>query len=284
AADATNGTAVARIFEMKGRPQFNPLICHVNDMAMAQEYGVFDPVSEKLAETFWPGPLTIVVPLSEDSGIHPLVTAGLNTVGLRCPASLARQVIDTFGKPLAAPSANLSGKLSPTTAHHVTDQFPASNLSIIDAGPCAVGLESTIVKVDTGMIHVLRPGSVTSEMIREATGLQPVTAVSGKIEAPGMMKSHYAPNATMVLNCTECPQDAALLKFGKTMPANNSRNTLNLSDSGELVEAAANLYSHIKELDEHNPALICVEPIPMEGLGIAINDRLQRAAAPRGKT
>ncbi|MEM7215098.1 MAG: L-threonylcarbamoyladenylate synthase [Pseudomonadota bacterium] len=284
AADATNGRAVARIFEMKGRPKFNPLICHVSGMEMAREYGRFDPVSEKLAQAFWPGPLTIVLPLAEGTKVHPLVSAGLDTIGLRCPEGPARDVIASFGKPLAAPSANRSGKISPTTAKHVSQQFPDAELMIVDAGRCAVGIESTIVKIDDGNICLLRPGAITSEMIAEVSGVIPVATVSNKIEAPGMMESHYAPDAAVILNCDSCPSDAALLKFGNRMPNAASPVSLNLSETGDLVEAAANLYAYVKQLDESGISKICVEPIPMEGLGIAINDRLTRSAAPRGIT
>jgi L-threonylcarbamoyladenylate synthase len=283
AADATNGIAVAHIFEMKGRPRFNPLICHVSDLAMAERYGVLDAASRRLAEAFWPGPLTLVAPVRPGSGISELATAGLATVGLRCPAGPARELIARFGKPLAAPSANRSGRISPTSARHVADDFAGTDLLVLDNGPCPVGIESTIVRVEPGRIVHLRPGAVTVADLGRVTGL-PVTAHEGKaIEAPGMMASHYAPDAAVQTQVTACPAGAALLAFGP--PAGRDRSAaavmLNLSESGDLREAAANLYAMLKRLDATGNALIAVEPVPATGLGIAINDRLARAAAPR---
>ncbi len=280
AADATNGLAVARIFEMKERPKFNPLICHVSSLDMAERYGNFDAVSTKLAKDFWPGPLTIVVPFKADAEIHPLVTAGLGTIGLRCPDGPSLNLIERFGKPLAAPSANRSGKISPTTAQHVRDEFQGTGLLVLDAGSCDIGLESTIVKVEDGVPILLRPGMVTKEMITESCGMAPGFPRGEKIEAPGMMKSHYAPNATVVMDCKTCPQKVAKLNFGESDTIDTA-SSLNLSPSGNLREAAANLYAYLSKLDETGLRTICVSPIPDEGLGIAINDRLRRAAAPR---
>jgi L-threonylcarbamoyladenylate synthase len=277
AADATNGQAVARIFEMKGRPKFNPLIIHMADMKTARGYGEFDPISVKLAEAFWPGPLTLVVTRLENTGLHPLAFAGLDTIAIRCPSGPAQEILGHCGWPLAAPSANKSGKISPTNANYVADQFSDTDLIIIDNGPCKVGLESTILKVDGNKIIILRPGFVTAEMIEEVTGIKPEFSNSGKIEAPGMMKSHYAPNASVQLNCETCDEGAALLAFGKQ----EAQTIFNLSVSGDLREAAANLYLGLKKLDETGVKKICVSPIPNEGLGVAINDRLQRASAPR---
>ena len=277
AADAFNGKAIARIFEMKGRPKFNPLIIHVHDLELAQAYGKFDAVSTKLAEAFWPGPLTMVVPRRENTSLHPLAFAGLDTIAIRCPTGPAQEIISFCGRPLAAPSANKSGKISPTNAHYVADQFSDTNLMIIDDGPCQVGLESTILKVMGDQIIILRPGFVTSKMIEEVTGIIPTLNNSGKIEAPGMMKSHYAPNANVKLNCKTCDEGAALLAFG----VQSAENIFNLSKTGDLKEAAANLYLGLKKLDETGVELICVSPIPHDGLGIAINDRLQRASVPR---
>lgn len=283
AADATNGLAVARIFEMKGRPRFNPLICHVADIAMAERFGAMDATAHRLAARYWPGPLTLVVPSAPASGISELATAGLGTVGLRCPDSAARALIAAFGKALAAPSANRSGRISPTTAAHVAEEFRDADLLILDGGPCREGIESTIVKVEPDRLVLLRPGSVTTQMLEEA-GELPVTLASGKaIEAPGMMASHYAPDAALQTNVARCPQGAALLAFGpgKDSERGGAAAMLNLSPSGDLREAAANLYAMLKQLDAGHPKLIAVEPVPMEGLGIAINDRLARAAAPR---
>jgi len=283
AGNATDGEAVARIFEMKGRPRFNPLICHVSDVQMAQRYGEMGKVARDLAAAFWPGPLTLVVPAIEASGISQLATAGLDTIGLRCPDSSARRLIADFGKPLAAPSANRSGRISPTTAQHVAQEFPETDLLVLDGGPCREGIESTIVKVGANSLWLLRPGSITAGQLEAASGL-PVTLFAGKgIEAPGMMASHYAPQAMVETNVTACPAGAALLAFG---PGTNRYRSgaaamLNLSPTGDLREAAANLYAMLKELDAGKPKLIVVEPIPNHGLGIAINDRLSRAAAPR---
>ena len=279
AADATNGEAVARIFETKGRPKFNPLICHVDGLEMANIHGDFDPVSLQLAEAFWPGPLTLVVPLNETSDIHPLVSAGLDTIALRQPKGIASQLISDFGKPLAAPSANRSGKVSPTSAAHVRQQLPDANLHILDTGACDLGLESTIAKVSGDHIVILRPGGVTSRMIEECTDLRVKHFEGDTIEAPGMMRSHYAPTAKLLLNCDQCPEGSAWLQFGNCPEV--SAPYRNLSKNGELLEAAANLYGHLIELDQSGAGTICVSEIPNTGLGVAINDRLQRAAAPR---
>ncbi len=283
AADATNGEAVARIFEMKERPTFNPLICHVNGVEMASRYGELNSIALLLAETFWPGPLTIVVPLLESSGISSLVTAGLDSIGLRHPKGISSDLIALFGKPLAAPSANKSGRISPTTAEHVKSEFENEELVIIDNGPCDVGLESTIVKVDDHSITMLRPGAVTADMIAEVTNISPTYPKSKKIEAPGMMQSHYAPDAKVILNFKErntLDPAYAWLQFGPDCKEEDTK-ALNLSRNGDLIEAAANLYGMLKELDAAGPSTICVSPIPETGIGVAINDRLRRAAAPR---
>ena len=277
AADAFNGEAVARIFEMKARPKFNPLIIHMLNLEMAQKFGKFNDLAVKLANAFWPGPLTMVVPRIENTSLHPLAFAGLDTIGIRCPTGPAQSIIERCQRPLAAPSANKSGKVSPTTAQSVANQFLETDLMIIDNGACKVGLESTILKIEDDRITILRPGAVTDDEIFEVTGVKPTYSTSGKIEAPGMMKSHYAPNAKVKLNCTTCEAGAGLLGFGDQTAAN----TFNLSPSGDLREAAANLYLGLRELDERGVSVICVSPIPNEGLGIAINDRLQRASAPR---
>ena len=290
AADATNGVAVASIFEMKGRPRFNPLICHVDGLKMAETIGAFDPVSRKLAEHFWPGPLTLVVPRRVESDIHDLVTADLDTVAIRAPDGPSRAVITGFGKPLAAPSANRSGRISPTTAAHVSEEFADRDLLILDAGPARVGLESTIARVDGNRIILLRPGGVDADQLAAISGLPVEQAqANGRIEAPGMLESHYAPDAGVVIDVTRCPQAAALLAFGPDDGNGNGNGKdrsgasemRNLSPTADLAQAAANLYSMLKELDSGKPSLIAVEPIPREGLGTAINDRLRRAAAPR---
>jgi L-threonylcarbamoyladenylate synthase len=282
AADATNGEAVARIYQMKGRPQFNPLICHVDGLVMAQEYGLLNDLAIRLASELWPGPLTIVVPARRGTPLSELVTAGLATVGLRCPKGLARQIISAFGKPLAAPSANRSGRVSPTTAAHVAEEYDDATLTIIDGGPCEVGLESTIVKVLEGRIVLLRHGAITAEEIETVTGIVPDLAQAREgIQAPGMLASHYAPDASVEMNCETCGISDGWLGFGNRMAPQNAALSLNLSPSSNLVEAAANLYGYLKQFDAEGIKRICVSPVPMEGLGIAINDRLSRAAAPR---
>lgn len=283
AGDATNGAAVARIYEAKGRPRFNPLIAHVSDMEMAERIGRFDPLSRRLAETFWPGPLTLVVPLKPDAGIHPLVTAGLDTIALRMPRGFGAKLIAALGSPLAAPSANTSGRISSTSAEAVAADLGTRIRLVVDDGATPVGLESTILKVEDGKVRLLRPGGVTAAEIEAATGMRPERGAKG-IEAPGMMLSHYAPTAGMRLAVDEVRAGEALLAFGpqRVEGADRAATTLNLSPSGDLREAATNLFSFMQELDRSGAATIAVEPIPAEGLGEAINDRLARAAAPRG--
>ncbi|MEK1887266.1 MAG: L-threonylcarbamoyladenylate synthase [Phyllobacterium sp.] len=284
AADATNGDAVAGIFEAKGRPHFNPLICHVSGIAMAERYAAIDPLSRRLMEAFWPGPLTFVLPLRPDTAIHPLVAAGLDTIAVRMPRGVAGKIIATLDRPLAAPSANTSGKISGTSAHAVNDDLGARISLILDAGPSEVGLESTIVKVDGPRVALLRPGGLAAEDI-EAVVQAKLERMDQRaaIEAPGMMASHYAPTASMRLNVHEVREGEALLAFGpqRASTAENASASLNLSDSGNLREAAANLFDFMKRLDRLGAPVIAVEPIPFNGLGEAINDRLVRAAAPR---
>lgn len=287
AADATHPAAITSIYETKGRPRFNPLICHMADLAMAERYAVFDPISRKLAEAFWPGPLTLVLPLKENSGIHPLATAGLDTVGIRVPVGFTAELIRSLGRPLAAPSANSSGRISPTTAQHVDADLGQKIDVIIDGGPCPVGVESTIVKVEDGEIRLLRPGGIEAKAIETLTGkrvLRPKAAGTAAIEAPGMLASHYAPNASVRLNATEVSSAEALIAFGSgdISGASSARVLLNLSPSGDLTEAASNLFDFLKRADASGATGIAVAPIPEEGLGEAINDRLMRAAAPRG--
>jgi L-threonylcarbamoyladenylate synthase len=282
AADAGNGAAVAAIFEAKGRPSFNPLIVHVSDLAMAEGVARLDPLSRRLAERFWPGPLTLVVPLREGAPVHPLALAGLSTVALRRPRGFAGELIAAFGRPLAAPSANPSGRLSATTAEAVQGGLGGRVGLIVDGGPSPVGLESTIVKADGERLFVLRPGGLTSAELEAAAGVRPERA-GGTVEAPGMLASHYAPGALLRLEAQAVSRGEALLAFGPTRArgAEQALLALNLSAEGDLREAAANLFSHLKRLDEAAPAAIAVEPVPSTGLGEAINDRLRRAAAPR---
>jgi len=286
AGDATNGEAVARIFEVKGRPRFNPLIVHVSSLDMARKIAVFDDVSLKLAEAFWPGPLTLVLKLREGHAIHPLVTTGLDTVALRMPRGFASTVIEASGRPLAAPSANSSGRISGTTAEAVNEDLGAKVRLIADGGPTPVGLESTIVKVGPEGARILRPGGVASEEIEAVLGakvLRGAASIEGGVEAPGMLASHYAPDAALRLDAAEVAAGEALLAFGPARIAGAERAVavLNLSQAGDLREAAANLYHHMKALDRTGAGVIAVEPIPATGLGEAIRDRLGRAAAPR---
>ncbi|WP_047143546.1 L-threonylcarbamoyladenylate synthase [Aquamicrobium sp. LC103] len=283
AADATNGEAVARIFEVKGRPRFNPLIAHVSSMEMAEKIAVFDPASRLLAHGFWPGPLTMVLPLREGHGIHALVSAGLDTVALRMPRGFARDLVGRLGRPLAAPSANSSGRISPTNAAAVEADLGGRIKLVVDGGATPVGLESTIVKVTPEAPRILRPGGVTAEEIEMALGVKVIRGGAAGIEAPGMLTSHYAPRARIRLNATDVADGEALLAYGPTRAAGAEEAVavLNLSENARPREAAANLYAYLQELDRSGARMIAVEPIPEEGLCEAVNDRLRRAAAPR---
>ena len=276
--DATNGKAVAAIFEAKGRPRFNPLIVHVPDMIVARRIGDFDKRTEEVASRFWPGPLSLVVKRRADSGISELACAGLDTIAIRMPAHRgARTFLAETGRPLAAPSANRSGKVSPTTVQHVADELGDAVALILDGGPCEVGLESTVLDMSGETPAMLRPGGVPLEELEEATGRKVEVAEAGAaITSPGMMESHYAPGLPLRLEAKKAGAGEALLGFGPAADA-----TLNLSQSGDLREAAANLFAMLRELDRPDFTAIAVMPIPEEGLGRAINDRLRRAAAPR---
>ncbi len=285
AADATNPDAIGRIYEMKGRPRFNPLICHVSDFAMAEEYVVFDPLSRRLAEAFWPGPLTLILPLRTESRVHALASAGLDTLGVRMPDGFSRKVIARFGRPLAAPSANTSGKISPTTAAHVEADLGNKLKLILDDGPAEIGLESTILKVEDGKIRLLRPGGLDVADVEKLTGLsveRPATA-GATIEAPGMLASHYAPGARVRLDATSVQAGEALIRFGgvKIEGEDEAMTVLDLSPSGNLREAASHLFDYMKKADASGAATIAFGVIPNEGLGEAILDRIERAAAPR---
>ena len=273
-ADATNSDAVLKIYETKGRPRFNPLIVHVADLAMAERCVEFSALARRLA-AFWPGPLTLVLPLRPEAGLSDIVSAGLNTVGVRVPDHpLALALIRAVGRPLAAPSANPSGRLSPTRADQVVRAF-GGRVPVLDGGPCRAGVESTIIAVDGEAVTQLRAGALTRAEIERAIGRPIAQATTGDaVRSPGMLASHYAPNAALRLNAAAPLPGEAYLGFG---PA---AGTLNLSPSGDLHEAARNLFSMLHELDE-TATRIAVAPIPREGLGEAINDRLHRAAAPR---
>ncbi|GAA5103362.1 L-threonylcarbamoyladenylate synthase [Bartonella jaculi] len=284
AGDATNGKTVASIFSIKKRPQFNPLIAHVSSIKMAERYVKIDSLSRRLMEAFWPGPLTLVLPLKAHHDIHPLTTSGLSTLAVRFPDSCFVEIVQHFGRPLAAPSANQSGRLSPTSAEAVFASLGASVPLILDGGPSKIGLESTIIKVCGDSIYLLRPGGLAAEKIEEIAGksLKRIDQRAA-IEAPGMLKSHYAPNAAVRLNAQGVESDEALLAFGPKRIAHieNAVSVLNLSERGELEEAASHLFQYMEQLDSLKVRCIAVEPIPSYGLGEAINDRLIRAAAPK---
>ena len=277
AADATNPAAVARISAAKGRPAFNPLIAHVPNITAARREAIFDPRAEKLAEHFWPGPLTLVLPVRADGSVCELARAGLTSIALRAPAhAVAQDLLRAFGKPLAAPSANISGRLSPTSAENVAADLGDALSLILDAGPCSVGVESTIVALAPDQPpRLLRPGGVAREDIEALIG--PLATAGGAIEAPGMLSSHYAPRARLRLNAEAPRNGEAFLAFGPEAP----HGVLNLSVKGDLLEAAANLYAFLRQIDSEGADMIAVSPIPHTGLGEAINDRLTRAAAPR---
>lgn len=274
-ADARQGAAVAAIYEAKGRPAFNPLIVHVADTQSAQRYVQWSPQADILARAFWPGPLTLVLPLRDDHGLSSLVTAGLTTVGLRVPAHPAAHALLTrFAGPVAAPSANPSGRISPTTADHVLAGLDGRIAAVLEDGACTVGLESTIIGFDGEHTVLLRSGGVPREQIETVLGTSLALPANTGITAPGQMASHYAPRGAVRLNATHPHKGEHMLGFGTI------DGTLNLSPSGNLVEAAANLFGHLHLLDAMGGP-IAVAPIPMQGLGLAINDRLLRAAAPR---
>ena len=280
-ADATSDSAVASIFEAKKRPNFNPLIVHVTSLAAARVLVTFDPMSEALATQFWPGALTLVLPRRKGSPVSLLASAGLETIAVRVPAhEVARGIIDAAGVPIAAPSANASGSVSPTQAEHVAQSLGNAVELIVDAGPCLVGVESTVVACDGDTATVLRPGGVTAEDLRAVTeNVEIATGISDAPASPGMLESHYAPAAVLRLNATSVDADEALLSFGDGSFA-GAAEEVNLSPRGNLREAAANLFAFLRDLDSRHDRIAVVR-IPAEGLGLAINDRLNRAAAPR---
>jgi L-threonylcarbamoyladenylate synthase len=279
-ADAGNGAAVARLYAAKGRPSFNPLIAHVVDATAAKRVGMFTMAAEKLADAFWPGPLTLVLQKQSDCGVADLALAGLDSVAVRMPAHpVAHALLKAFRGPIVAPSANRSGHVSPTSAAHVLGDLRGRIDLILDAGPCSVGVESTIVSCIAQPV-LLRPGGIAREAIERVLG-QPLAVSSpgdGPV-APGMLASHYAPKANLRLEADMAEPGEALLAFGPAPDASGPM--LNLSPSGDLIEAAANLFSHLRALDASGTKRIAVMKIPRRGLGEAINDRLRRAAAPR---
>lgn len=288
-ADAANPAAIAHLYQAKGRPAFNPLIAHVGDLAAAKQIARFDAAAEKLAETFWPGPLTLVLPRAENCVVADLATAGLDTVAARVPAHpVARDILRAFGGPVVAPSANLSGHVSPTTAAHVEHDLAGKIDLIVDGGPVEVGVESTIVGCFEQPI-LLRPGGVPREDIERVLGCalaqpqQEVESDSAQPLAPGMLASHYAPRTRVRLNADSVAPGEALLAFGlhRLHGADRAVAIMNLSAKGDLDEAAANLFGYLRSLDAKGAKTIAVMPIPNEGLGEAINDRLRRAAVGR---
>lgn len=289
AADATSGAAVAGIYAAKGRPRFNPLIAHVADLDAAMREGVFDAVALKLAEAFWPGPLTLVVPRAPTATVADLVTAGLDTVALRMPANaVARDLIAAFGRPVAAPSANRSGRVSPTAADHVAGDLGDRLAVLLDDGAAPVGVESTILAVADGKVTQLRPGGIPRAAIAQRIGM-PVGRATAPTDpkrplAPGMLASHYAPSAPVRLAATTVASDEAVLDFAGQLAthAGAAPGYFDLSPAGDLAEAAARLFGALRDLDRPGVAAIAVAPIPVDGLGEAIMDRLGRAAAPRG--
>jgi L-threonylcarbamoyladenylate synthase len=284
-ADATNAEAVARLYEAKGRPSFNPLIAHVTDVAAARALARLDLAAERLAAAFWPGPLTLVLPKRSDCPVAELATAGLDTIAVRVPSHpVARDILAAVGRPLVAPSANRSGHVSPTTAQHVLTDLRGRVELIIDGGPTPMGLESTIVGCLEATV-LLRPGALPRAEIERLVPLsEPApTAREDAPVAPGRLASHYAPRARLRLHAQTVQAGEALLAFGPVAAggADRAMLILNLSKRGDLIEAAANLFSHLRALDAAGAATIAVMPVPHAGLGEAINDRLARAAAPR---
>ncbi|WP_370931167.1 L-threonylcarbamoyladenylate synthase [Bartonella sp. DGB1] len=284
AADSYNTTAIDKIYTIKGRPKFNPLIAHVADLEMAMQHAVFCNKAKILAEYFWAGPLTLVLPLKKNSSISSRASAGLSTIALRKPHGVIAEIAQILNRPLVAPSANSSGFLSATTAQAVYNDLGDKLPLILDGGTCDIGLESTIIKIDaTGNIYLLRAGGLAIEQIEQKIQQKLITLnIAQAIEAPGMLKSHYAPNKIIRMNANEIYNGELLLAFGKDRAINseNAAYYLNLSPEGNLIEAAYNLFDYLHKLDNLlNNAIIAVEPIPNYGLGVAINDRLIRASA-----
>jgi L-threonylcarbamoyladenylate synthase len=282
-ADATNPAAVAKIYAAKGRPSFNPLIAHVADAEAARREGSFSAVAEELAARLWPGPLTLVLPVRPTSGICDLARAGLSTVGLRVPAHpIAHALLAKVGRPIAAPSANRSGHVSPTTADHVIDDLREKIDLVLDGGATDVGIESTIIACLDDRPRLLRPGGIARAAIEDILGY-PLELVEGRASggpiAPGMLHSHYAPRAALRLDASALEPGEAGLDFGGRFAS--GKHLLDLSPRGDTVEAAANLYSYLRRLDASGVNAIAVAPIPAQGLGEAIRDRLKRAAAPQ---
>ena len=269
--------AVAAIYEAKGRPSFNPLIVHVPDVSEAEKYILLNDKARKLAKAFWPGPLTLVLPRRSDCTLSLLVSAGLDSVAMRVPAhTVALELLQEAGVPLAAPSANRSGRISPTQASHVEEELQGKVDMIMDGGACKVGVESTVVDVTEAVPVILRHGAITQEMLQAEVGEVRVASAGSAIKSPGMMEKHYAPDAKLRINARSVDADEALLAFGA--PLKGAAAMENLSDTCDMKEAAANLFRMLRILDASGAKKIAVMPIPEDGLGVAINDRLRRAA------
>lgn len=279
AGNAMSDRAVAKIYEAKGRPSFNPLIVHVSGVDHGMQYAEFNETALKLAKHFWPGPLTLVLPRKKNCALSLLASAGLDSVAIRIPAHpLMQELLRKVKLPLAAPSANRSGKISPTSAQHVKDDLADRVAMILDGGDCAVGIESTVVDLTGEHVIILRPGFITQEKIEDVLG-KPIHKAheNREIKSPGMLQSHYAPNKKLRLNAQAVNADEGLLAFGK--PLEGAKVVENLSANSNLAEAAANLFRMLRLLDASTAHSIAAMPIPMEGLGLAINDRLIRAAS-----
>lgn len=273
-ADAADPVAVARVFEAKGRPRFNPLIAHVSDAAHGAQIARFDERAEALADQFWPGPLTLVLPVRDENAVCDLARAGLSSVAVRCPGHVAaRAVIAAFGRAVVAPSANRSGRPSPTTYDDAMEETGRHAGASLDGGPCAVGLESTVVSLLDDNVRVLRPGSITRAEIAGVVG-EPSGGEGDAHRSPGRMSLHYAPDAPVKINVDDKPEGGVMIGFGPDM----AEADFNLSESADLREAAANLFRLLREADRRKPRVIAVARVPDEGLGEAINDRLRRAA------
>lgn len=281
AANACDDHAVAEIFRAKDRPGFNPLIVHVPDLVCAKKYVQWNRLADQLAKEFWPGPMTLVLPRLEDCPVSLLASAGGDTLAIRMPNHpVAQLLLRKWCGGLAAPSANRSGKVSPTTAQHVEAEG-FEGVPILDGGPCEVGIESTVIDCTGDVAVILRPGSVTEVMIRDAgVALNPQAEPGDLLKSPGLLTSHYAPSLPVRLDVEAAQPDEALLAFGKA-PLSGAARVVNLSESGDVVEGAANLFAALRALDKPEYSAIAVMPIPYEGVGMAINDRLQRAAAKR---
>ena len=280
-ADATNDRAVAAIFRVKSRPRFNPVIAHLAEAEAATELAAFDDRARRLARAFWPGPLSLVLPRRADCPASLLLSAGLDSIAVRVPAHpVARDLLIAAGCPVGAPSANVAGEVSPTRAEHAASSLGTAVDMVLDAGPCRIGLESTVLELTGSTPVLLRPGGATREALEAEIGPVALSDAAGRPRGPGMLRSHYAPRLPVRLEATGVDADEALLAFGPGAPE-GAAETLNLSPAGDLTEAAANLFAMLRALDRPGRAAIAVVPVPEHGLGLAINDRLRRAAAPR---